>query len=176
MFAIIFVMIIGTFVGCSAVDAKDASPFAVYRSEDNLKIGIGDKQTDIETLFDNPVPEHIVEFFEEKVNRYKYWDNDEIAFDYDADGVTRAIRFESDKWKLANGLTVGNLAKEVEAKYPKEFVHKYTETEDIWIAYDKDGNTIKFTEQCPYVVRFAVTGGKVERICVQDNTARGTIF
>lgn len=168
---------ISILAGCSDKPPENPvdTPFAIYSKKDDIIIKIGDKREDVEQLI-GPDEMHVAEFMEDNVERVEYWDTEGVFVDYDTNGVVCAVRFKTSDWQLENGLGVLNRNNDVAKNYPEEHIHKYSETEDLWIAYDKNGNTIKFEETAPYIIRFDIQGGLIYAIAVQDNTVREGIF
>lgn len=164
----VVVAVLAIFAGCSKPNGD--SPFSVYRAKDNLRFSLGDKRDDVEKAIDD-VPELIVEFEDdigegqvfERIN-YGY-----VAIDYDRAGNVLGLRTYENTWKLANGLKVGDSADDVRGKYPKEHMYTYKQNNDIYISYNENGDSIEFSEESPYRVRFAIENRVVRSIIVEKN-------
>ncbi len=149
------------------VPEDERSVFAVYRVSDGFEVKLGAAQADIAPIL-GPTERHVVEYVDEDtpdikapdvvviLERWQYRESQEIYIDYDLlnDKKVSGIRCITDEWTLANGLGVGVTQEEVLAEYPEGTVHKYKESEDLWITYDLDGNQIPFSEEGPIIVRF----------------------
>lgn len=168
------IIMTGVLAGCGktpdvAVTAEAASPFAIYRREDGQIIKIGDKREEVANIL-GPDELHVVIFEEDNVESVQYYGNEQVQVNYMADGALNAIRFSTDEWKIFNDLTIGAKTEDVKNKYPAEYIHKYPQTEDLWLAYDENGNLIPFSLEVPYYICFDIgDNGKLERVTIQDN-------
>lgn len=168
------IIVIGSFAGCQktpdvAIVPEEASPFSIYRKEDGQIIKIGDKREDIQNLL-GPDEMHVVQFEEDNVERVQYYGNENVMVDYMEDGTVCAISIETDEWKIFNGLSIGMKIDDVKENYPAEHLKKLPQTDDLWVGYDENGNTTKFSLEVPYIVRFAFQDGKkIRLITIQDN-------
>lgn len=170
-FLLAIITIVAVFAGCtSPVESSQASPFSIYRIKDGLRLSVGDKREDIEKALDD-TPLVMFEFEDETPVDKIY---ELVNYEYMELGYTRAgdalkLRINDNTWKIANGLKVTDSVEDVKAKYPKEHMHSYTQTKDIYISHDENGNTIEFSDKSPYILRFVIENYAVKAIVIEKN-------
>lgn len=170
-FLLVIVTIVAVFAGCSKpVDSSQASPFSVYRIKDGVRFSIGDKRENIEKALGDS-PQIIVEFEDETPEDqiFELVNYDYMELGYDRAGNALKLRISDAGWKIANGLKVTDSVEDVKGKYPKEHMYSYKQSNDIYVSYDENGNTIEFSEKSPYILRFAIANYAVKSIVIEKN-------
>ena len=159
--------------------------FYVRNVAEDYTVALGDKKADIEPALAakgrGPDYAFIMEFVEENIERWRYEGNEGIALNYDLNDSNKVcgIRVYSDEWELPNGLRVGMSKAAVASMYDKEMIFKFTETEDLWLGFDENGNPVPFEYDppVPYLIYFEFEGSdSCSMITVQDNRPVGSIF
>lgn len=157
------------FAGCGRVSDD---PFTVYNVKTKTQISIGDKREDIEKVIGG-FEYLVIEFDDENEKRLServtYSEDEDISFDYGKDGSTvLGIRISGPDWKIGNGLKVTNSGEDVKRNYDKEYIYNYKKSEDMYLSYNENGELITFSEDAPYILRFAIEDYAIDRIIIDD--------
>ena len=155
----------------AAITGAGATPFAIYNENTGVIVRLGDNRADVEKTFIDA--RLILEFEELEMERVDYYDFAGIAIDYDKNDVVRAIRLDTRNkaadWKIYNGIKPGNPFEKAMENYPAEHIHRYA-ADTRAVAYDGNGNSIPFSEDASYIVRFSAKEDKVGTIAIMDNS------
>jgi hypothetical protein len=173
----------GAFAGCEKRPEAE-TPFLVYNVNEKYQVKLGDRKADIEPKLaakGDIDMAFVMEFMEEKIERWQYQGNEGIYINYDLNDQSKvcAIRITTSEWELPNGLRVGVTPADVASMYDKDMIFKFKETADLWLGFDENGNPVPFEYEppVPFLIRYAFEDGKsCDMIVIQDNRPVGSIF
>lgn len=169
---LLIVLIAVAAAGCSGTNGGNSQSLellSVKQTATGKIISIGDSKKDVEKVT-GPDEDSVMEFLEDGVERWSYWDAPGLLVDY-LDEKVVALRISGKPgFELMNGVTPGMHEDDVKNLYESHPYIEYGIRGGILTAYDKDLQPIEYNDEtAPYLVRITFEDGAADIINIQMN-------